>query len=230
MDDTTTLPGPDRLPGAAAATAGAPLAGLLGPCIRSALAMLLITGVAYPLATTGAAQLLFPHQANGSLLRAGTAVVGSALIGQQFDAPRYFQPRPSATQAPDPQDAAKSVAAPYNAAASGASNQGPANPALAASVQERVAAYRQANGLAADAAVPVDAVTASASGLDPHISPANALVQAQRVARARALEPARVLALVQDHTEPRLAGLLGEPRVNVLRLNLALDAAAAGKE
>ena len=207
-----------------------PLQGLLGPCVRGALFVLLITGVAYPLATTGVAQLLLPHQANGSLVERGGAVVGSALIGQWFEGAAYFHPRPSATTAPDAQDASKSVAAPYNAAASLGSNQGPTNPALIANVQQRVAAYRQANGLAQDASVLVDAVTASASGLDPHISLANAQLQAARVAQARGLAVARAQQLVQQHTEGRVLGLLGEPRVNVLRLNLALDALKAGKE
>ena len=207
-----------------------PLHGLLGPCVRGALFVLLITGVAYPLATTGVAQLTLSHQANGSLIARGGAVVGSALIGQWFEGAAYFHPRPSATTAPDAQDASKSVAAPYNAAASLGSNLGPTNPALIASVQQRVAAYRQSNGLAQDAVVPVDAVTASASGLDPHISVANAQQQAARVARARDLGLPRVQQLVQQHTEGRVLGLLGEPRVNVLRLNLALDALKAGKE
>lgn len=225
----------NTLPTAApqAPAAAAPLKGLLGPCVRGALFVLLVTGVAYPLATTGAAQLVLAHQANGSLIERGGAVLGSALIGQSFGGAAYFHPRPSATQAPDPQDASKSLAAPYNAGASSGSNLGPTNPALLASVQERVAAYRQANGLAPDTAVPVDAVTASASGLDPHISVANAELQAARVARARELPVARVQQLVQQHTEGRVLGLLGEPRVNVLRLNLALDAlqvGMAGKE
>lgn len=213
-----------------AQAAASPLQGLLGPCVRGALFVLLITGVAYPLATTGVAQLVLPHQANGSLIRQGAVVVGSEHMGQWFEGAAYFHPRPSATQAPDPQDASKSLAAPYNAGASSGSNLGPTNPALIASVQERVAAYRQANGLAADAAVPVDAVTASASGLDPHISVANAQLQAARVAQARGLSLALAQQLVQQHTEGRVLGLLGEPRVNVLRLNLALDALKAGKE
>ena len=207
-----------------------PLKGLLGPCLRGALLVLLVTGVAYPLATTGVAQLVWPHQANGSLIERGGAVVGSALIGQWFEGAAYFQPRPSSTQAPDPQDASKSLAAPYHAGASSGSNLGPTNPALIASVQESVAAYRQANGMAPDAAVPVDAVTASASGLDPHISLANAQLQAARVAQARGLQAKQVQQLVQQHREGRVLGLLGEPRVNVLRLNLALDALKAGKE
>ena len=211
-------------------TAASPLKGLLGPCLRGALFVALITGVAYPLVTTGVAQLVLAQQANGSLIERGGAVVGSALIGQWFTGAAYFHPRASATQAPDPQDASKSLAAPYNAGASSGSNLGPTNPALIASVQERVAAYRQANGLALDAAVPVDAVTASASGLDPHISVANAELQAARVVQARGLAAVQVRQLVQEHTEGRWMGLLGEPRVNVLRLNLALDALKSGKE
>ncbi|QXL83823.1 K(+)-transporting ATPase subunit C [Comamonas sp. NLF-1-9] len=219
-----------NVPTAALPAATSPLQGLLGPCLRGALFVALMTGVAYPLATTGVAQLVLPHQANGSLIERGGAVVGSALIGQWFEGAGYFQPRPSTTQAPDPQDASKSLAAPYNAGASSGSNLGPTNPALIASVQERVAAYRQANGLAPDAAVPVDAVTASASGLDPHVSVANAELQAARVARARGLAAVQVQQLVQQHREGRVLGLLGEPRVNVLRLNLALDALKGGKE
>lgn len=210
--------------------ATSPLTGLLGPCVRGALFVALITGLAYPLATTGAAQLLLAHQANGSLIRQGTTVVGSELIGQWFVGAGYFHPRPSATLGPDPQDAGKSLPAPYNAAASLGSNLGPTNPALITSVQQRTIAYRQANGLAADARVPVDAVTASGSGLDPHVSVANAQLQSARVAQARGLPLAQAQQLVQQHTEARVLGLLGEPRVNVLRLNLALDAMKTGKE
>lgn len=213
-------------PLAPAATAS-PLAGLLGPCLRGAVFVALVTGLAYPLLTTGVAQLVLPRQASGSLIERGGAVVGSALIGQAFSGARYFHPRPSATTAPDPQDASKSVDVPYNAAASGASNQGPTNQALIDAVTQRVAAYRQTNGLAPDAPVPVDAVTASGSGLDPHISVANAQAQAARVARARGLDAGQVQRLLAAHTEPRVLGLLGEPRVNVLRLNLALDALQA---
>lgn len=202
---------------------GTALKGLLGPCLRGAVFVCLVTGVAYPLLTTGVAQLALPRQANGSLIERGGAVVGSALIGQQFAGAQYFHPRPSATSAPDPQDASKTVAAPYNAALSAGSNQGPTNPALIEAVAARAVAYRQANGLAADALVPVDAVTASASGLDPHISVANARLQAARVAQARGLAAEQVQRLVEQHTEGRVLGLLGEPRVNVLRLNMALD-------
>lgn len=208
-------------------TSASPLRGLLGPCLRGAVFVALVTGLAYPLLTTGAARLLLPAQAAGSLLRQGDTVVGARLIGQGFTAARYFQPRPSSTTAPDAQDASQSVAAPYNAAASAGSNQGPTNAALIDAVAQRAAAYRTANGLAADAALPVDAVTASASGLDPHISVANAQLQAARVAQARGLAPARVQALLAQHTEGRWLGLLGEPRVNVLELNLMLDAQTA---
>lgn len=217
-------------PSSAALTAppeASPVSGLLGPCLRGALFVALITGLAYPLLATGVAQLALPYQANGSLIRENSRVVGSALIGQPFTAERYFHPRPSATTAPDSEDASKTVASPYNADASSGSNLGPTSQALIDAVRQRVAHYRQSNGLAADAPVPVDAVTASASGLDPDISVANAELQAGRVARARRLQPAQVRHLVQMLVEPRVLGLLGEPRVNVLRLNLALDRLAA---
>lgn len=204
-----------------------PLRGLLGPCVRGAVFVMLVTGLAYPLATTGVAQLLLPQQANGSLIRQGDQIVGSQHIGQWFADARHFHPRPSATTAPDPQDASKSVSSPYNAAASAGSNQGPTNQALIEAVRQRVADYRAANGLPADAPVPVDAVTASASGLDPHISLANAQAQLPRVARARGMDEAALQRLLAQHTEGRVLGLLGEPRVNVLRLNLALNSAAA---
>lgn len=172
----------------------------------------LVTGLAYPLAVTGLAQVLFPDQANGSLVKAKGVVVGSALIGQPFSQPGHFWSRPSAT-APDP----------YNAVASSGSNLGPSNPALAEAVAARIAALRAADP-GNHSAVPVDLVTASASGLDPHISRAGADYQVNRVARALGLPPQRVQALVAKHTEGTLLGFLGEPRVNVLRLNLALDA------
>lgn len=184
--------------------------------IRPALTMLLLltvlTGLVYPLAVTGLAQLLFPDQANGSLIVREGKVIGSRLIGQHFDKPEYFWSRPSAT-APFP----------YNAAASGGSNLGPTNPVLIEAVNARVAALRAADP-GSDLPIPVDLVTASGSGLDPHISPAAAQYQAKRVARARSLDESTVQTLVAQHTEGRQFGLLGERRVNVLQLNLALDA------
>ncbi len=177
-------------------------------------AMTLLTGVAYPLLVTGAAQALFPWQANGSLLVHDGTTVGSALVGQNFSDPKYFWGRPSAT-----------APAPDNAAASQGSNLGPTNPALVRAVRARIEALRKADPRN-DAPVPVDLVTASASGLDPDISPAAAAYQVARVARARRLDPVAVQALVEEHTRGRTAGLLGEPRVNVLELNLALDALA----
>lgn len=187
---------------------------LLRPALSLLVVFTLITGFVYPLAITGVAQLVFPRQANGSLLRDEGQVIGSALIGQPFTQPRYFWGRPSATS---PQ--------PYNAAASTGSNLGPLNPALRAAVEQRVAALR-AHAPARPAAIPIDLVTASGSGLDPDLSPAAALYQVERVARARGLAVSQVRALVEGQIEWRTFGLLGEPRVNVLRLNLALDALA----
>lgn len=172
----------------------------------------LVTGLLYPLAVTGAAQALFPSQANGSLVRDGDRVIGSSLIGQAFDDPRYFWGRPSATSPHA-----------YNAAASAGSNLGPSNPALADAIKARVEALRAADPASASVPIPIDLVTTSGSGLDPHLSPAAALYQIGRVARARGLAEARVKDLVERHIEGRTLGVLGEPRVNVLRLNLALD-------
>lgn len=200
--------------------------GLLRPVLVAAVFFMLLTGLAYPLATTVLANLLFPFQAQGSLMQRDGLVVGSKLIGQSFSRPEYFQGRPSMTLGSDPLDPSKSVPQPYNAGASGASNLGPTSQKLLDSVAARVSAYRQLNGLKADMPVPVDAVTASASGLDPHISLANAQLQLDRVARLRRMPLADLQALLQDHSESRTFGLLGEPRVNVLQLNLALDALA----
>ena len=179
--------------------------------IMSLALLTLVTGIAYPLLVTGIAQVVFPSQANGSLILKGRKPVGSALIGQPFDDPKYFWGRPSATSP-----------FAYNAGSSSGSNLSPTNPDLVNAVQGRVNALRAAD-LGNTAPVPVDLVTASASGLDPHISPAAALYQAARVAGARKLDPQAVQHLVERHTEQRFLGLLGEPRVNVLELNLALD-------
>ncbi|MFG1294486.1 potassium-transporting ATPase subunit KdpC [Xanthobacter variabilis] len=187
---------------------------------RPALVLLLLftalTGLAYPLAVTGLAQTAFPRAANGSVVEAGGRVVGSRLVGQSFTSERYFHGRPSATTAPDPQDPAKSLESPYNAASSSGSNLGPSSAALAEAVKARVAAL-------GGGPVPADLVTGSASGLDPDITPAAAAFQVMRVARARGLDEAQVRALVRRNTMGRALGLLGEPRVNVLALNLALD-------
>lgn len=183
----------------------------LRPAVVSLLVFTLLTGVVYPLVITGLGQLLFPDRANGSLIAADGKPLGSALVGQPFSDPKYFWTRPSATGP-----------YPYNAGASSGSNQGPLNPALSEAVAARITALKDAdpdNKLP----VPVDLVTASGSGLDPHISPAAAEYQVGRVAKARTMPAERVRALVAEHTEGRQLGLLGEPRVNVLALNLALD-------
>src|SRR5277367_2088628 len=195
------------------------------PAIVVLLALTLITGLAYPLAMTGIAQALFPNQAQGSLIERDGAVVGSALIGQQFISDKYFHGRPSATTAPDPNDSTKTVPAPYNAANSGGSNLGPSNKALIDRVQGDIDTLKKENP---SAPVPIDLVTTSASGLDPDISPDAALFQVPRVAKARNLAEDRIRQLVSDHIQGRLLGLLGEPRVNVLLLNLALDRLATG--
>ncbi|WP_080406711.1 potassium-transporting ATPase subunit KdpC [Burkholderia ubonensis] len=199
--------------------------GLVRPVIASSVLFMLVTGLAYPLVTTSVANVLFPSQARGSLVVRDGVTVGSAVIGQSFARPEYFHPRPSATVGTDPADPAKTVDQPYNAAGSGASNQGAASKKLLADIAARVRAYRQENGLAPDAPVPVDAVTASASGLDPEISIANARLQAARVAKARGVAPGQVTALVERVAAPRQLAVLGEPRVRVLELNMALDRA-----
>ena len=194
------------------------------PAIVLLIALTLITGLAYPLAITGIAGVLFPHQANGSLIERDGMVVGSELIGQVFTDDKYFHGRPSATNTPDPNDPTKNVDAPYNAANSGGSNLGPTSKMLADRLQGDVDKLKAENPAMP---VPVDLVTTSASGLDPDISPEGALFQVSRVAKARNMPEDRVRQLVAENTTGRLAGLLGEPRVNVLALNLALDAAAS---
>lgn len=192
------------------------------PALVLVVLLTIITGLIYPLAMTGISQVLFPDQANGSLIETDGKVVGSALIGQSFAEAKYFHGRPSATSGPDPKDPTKSVSVPYNAANSGGSNLGPTSKALAERIGADVAALKKENPAAP---IPVDLVTTSASGLDPDISPEAALFQVPRVARARGLPENRVQALVEAHIEGRTLGLLGEPRVNVLKLNLALDRA-----
>src|SRR5215831_14090635 len=192
------------------------------PAIVLIIALTLITGLAYPLAMRGIAGVLFPTQAQGSMIERDGKVVGSELIGQEFTSDQYFHGRPSATTAPDPQDSTKTVPAPYNAANSGGSNLGPTNKALVERVQSDVDKLKQENP---SAPVPIDLVTTSGSSLDPHISPEAALFQVPRVAKARNMPEDRLRALVNEHVEPRTLGLFGEPRVNVLALNLALDRA-----
>jgi K+-transporting ATPase ATPase C chain len=186
------------------------------PALMMTIAMIILTGLAYPLVVTGVAQGLFNSRANGSLVKVNGTVVGSSLLGQNFTKAKYFQPRPSATGT-----------SAYNGLASGASNLGPSNPDLLKTVHQRVVAYRRLNGMASNALVPADAVTASASGLDPEISIANARIQARRVARVRSLPLTTVLAAVARHTENRQWGFLGERIVNVLDLNLDLDRVSA---
>jgi potassium-transporting ATPase KdpC subunit len=194
------------------------------PAIVLVVALTLITGVVYPFAITGIAQVIFPDKAQGSLLERDGKVVGSALIGQEFTSEGYFHGRPSATTAPDPNDATKTVPAPYNAANSGGSNLGPTNKSLIERIQGDIEKLKLENP---SAQVPADLVTTSGSGLDPHISPEAAMFQLPRVAKARNLPENRVRQLVAENISDRLVGLLGEPRVNVLELNLALDRMAA---
>ncbi|QVQ29760.1 potassium-transporting ATPase subunit KdpC [Achromobacter deleyi] len=190
---------------------------MLRPALVVFASLSLVTGLAYPFLTSGLAAAVFPHEAAGSLIKQGDKVVGSAWIGQSFTSPQYFWGRPSAT-----------APMPYNSAASGGSNLGPRNPALAEAIQARIAALKAADP-DNPTPVPVDLVTASGSGLDPHISPAAAAYQAARVARARNLPRAQVDALIQAHTDRPLLGVLGDPVVNVLELNLALDKLGAAR-
>ncbi len=183
----------------------------LRPALVGVIVLTVITGVAYPVVVLGIGQTLFKDKANGSLVEVDGQVVGSSLIAQGFEAPEYFHPRPSA------------AGAGYDGSASSGSNAGPTNPDYLATVVERVEVYRQVNDLAPLVAVPADAVTASGSGLDPHISLANARLQAHRVAEARGMERDQVESMIDEHTYGRSFGVLGEPGVNVLELNLALD-------
>jgi K+-transporting ATPase ATPase C chain len=194
------------------------------PAIMMIVIFTVVTGLAYPLAMTGIAGVLFPHQAAGSLIERDGKVIGSELIGQNFTSAKYFHGRPSATTDTDPNDSTKTIPAPYNAANSGGSNLGPTSKALADRVKDDVAKLKAENP---DMPIPVDLVTTSASGLDPDISPDGALFQVPRVAKARGMAPAQVQAIVAANTQGRWLGLLGEPRVNVLALNMALDQATA---
>jgi potassium-transporting ATPase KdpC subunit len=190
------------------------------PALVMIVVMTVITGLAYPLGITGLAQLLFPHQANGSLITKDGKVIGSELIGQNFEDPKYFHPRPSATTEPDPKDPTKTVSVPYAADNSSGSNLAPTNQALIDRVKDDAGKLAEEN----KAPIPVDLVTTSASGLDPDITPAGAYFQVGRVAKARGISEEKLRQLVDDNIQGRTLGLLGEPRVNVLKLNLALDA------
>jgi potassium-transporting ATPase KdpC subunit len=191
------------------------------PAIMMIIGMTIITGLIYPLAMTGIAQVVFPYQANGSLIEQGGKVLGSELIEQNFADDKYFHGRLSATSDTDPKDPTKTIGAPYNAANSSGANLGPTSKALIDRVNDDAAKLQAENP---NMPVPVDLVTTSASGLDPDITPAAALFQVPRVAKARALPEERVRQLVQEHTEDRFLGVIGEPHINVLELNLALDA------
>ncbi len=194
------------------------------PAILMIIVMTVITGFIYPLGITGVAQIIFPHQANGSLIKKDGKIIGSALIGQNFSSDKYFHGRPSATSEPDPKDPTKTISVPYAADNSAGSNLGPTSKALIDRVKADAAKLQAENP---GVPVPVDLVTTSASGLDPDITPAAALFQVPRVAKARHLPEAQLRQFVQDHTAPRVLGLFGEEHVNVLKLNLALDAQAA---
>ena len=190
------------------------------PAIVLVIGLTIITGLIYPLVMTGIAGVLFPYQAQGSLIEKDSKVIGSELIGQDFESDRYFHGRPSATTGPDPKDPSKTVGAPYNAANSGGSNLGPTNKALIDRVKGDVDKLKSENP---SAQVPIDLVTTSGSGLDPHITPAAAYFQVSRIAKARNMSEDSVRELVAQHIESRTLGIFGEPRVNVLELNLALD-------
>ncbi len=196
----------------------------LRPALVLIVLFTIITGLIYPFVMTGIAQVVFPHQANGSLVVKDGKVIGSELMGQYFSSDRYFHGRPSATVGPDPNDPTKTIDLPYNAANSAGSNRGPTSKALIDRIQADVEKLKSENP---NAAVPTDLVTASGSGLDPHISPEAALFQVPSIAKARSLSEERLKQLVADHVEGRTLGLLGEPRVNVLSLNLALDSLSA---
>ena len=197
----------------------------LRPALVLIVLFTIITGLAYPFVMTGIAQVVFPHQANGSLVVHNGVVIGSELMGQVFAGDRYFHGRPSATVAPDPKDPAKTVDEPYNAANTAGSNLGPTSKTLIDRVQGDVEKLKRENP---NAKVPIDLVTASGSGLDPHISPEAALFQVPRVAKARNMSEDRLRQLVNEHIEDRVLGILGDPRVNVLALNMALDRVAGG--
>lgn len=194
------------------------------PAITFFIGFTIITGFIYPLGMTGIARVIFPHQAQGSLIERNGTVIGSELIGQEFTSDRYFRGRPSATTGPDPADSSKTVPAPYNAANSMGSNLGPTSKALIERVQADVEKLKQENP---SMPVPIDLVTTTASGLDPDISPEAALFQVPRVAKARNIPEAQLRELVNRHIQGRILGIFGEPRVNVLALNLALDQASA---
>jgi K+-transporting ATPase ATPase C chain len=189
------------------------------PAVVMIVAMTVITGLVYPLAITGVAQLIFPHQANGSLIEKDGKVIGSELIGQNFEDPKYFHGRPSATSEPDPKDPTKTVSVPYAADNSAASNLAPTSQALVDRVKDDAGKLAEDN----KAPIPVDLVTTSASGLDPDITPASAYFQVPRVAKARGMPEEKLRQLVDDNIQNRTLGILGEPRVNVLKLNRALD-------
>ena len=196
------------------------------PAIAFTLLMTLLTGILYPFAMTGVSQILFPHQANGSLVEQNGKVIGSSLIGQNFTSDKYFHSRPSATTTADPADATKTIPAPYNAANSGGSNLGPTNQSLIDGVKTAAQQLQTEN----PAPIPVDLVTASGSGLDPDITPAAAQFQIPRIAKARNMPEAKVASLLDQLTQPRTFGVLGEPTVNVLKINLALDNMGQGAQ